>query len=106
MGDERMKPMIRIEGTVGRLVLVEQFDFNVHREFRQATQSLLEDTDIQEIWVDFDQVTFLDSSALGMLLLLKERAEGVKKGLVLANCKDVVLQVLQIACFDRLFTLR
>lgn len=101
-----MKPTIRIEGEIGRLVLAEQFDFNIHREFRQATQSLLDDSEIKEIWVDFDRVTFLDSSALGMLLLLKERAEGVKKALVLANCKDVVLQVLQIACFDRLFTLK
>ena len=61
---------------------------------------------MQEIQVDFDQVPFLDSSALGMLLLLKERATSQKKSMALINCRDTVLQVLEIACFFKMFTIK
>jgi len=101
-----MKPVVKLEGSTGRLVLVGQFDFNMHKDFRQASQELLDNPEIQEIAVDFDQVPFLDSSALGMLLLLKERASLQKKSLLLVNCHDTVQQVLEIACFNKMFTIQ
>ncbi|GGY22015.1 STAS domain-containing protein [Paludibacterium paludis] len=100
-----MKPLIKIEGTTGRLMLIGQFDFNMHKDFRQASQELLDNHSINEIVVDFDQVPFLDSSALGMLLLLKERAAAQKKTMVLSNCHETVQQVLEIACFNKMFTI-
>ncbi|PXX38010.1 MULTISPECIES: STAS domain-containing protein [Aquitalea] len=101
-----MKPVVKVEGQVGTLVLVGQFDFNLHKDFRLASQELLENPAVQEIQVDFDQVPFLDSSALGMLLLLKERATSQKKSMSLINCRDTVLQVLEIACFNKMFTIK
>jgi len=53
-----------------------------------------------------DSLPYLDSSALGMLLLLKERAGAAGKDLALVQCKDTVRQVLEIACFTKLFTIR
>lgn len=100
-----MKPVIKIEGSEGRLVLIGQFDFNLHRDFRQASQELLDNDQINQIVIDFDQVPFLDSSALGMLLLLKERAALQRKSMRLVNCKDTVLQVLEIACFNKMFVI-
>jgi anti-anti-sigma factor len=101
-----MKPVVKIEGKVGRLILVGQFDFNMHKDFRLASQELLDHTGVDEILVDFDQVPFLDSSALGMLLLLKERSALQKKTLALVNCHDTVQQVLEIACFNKMFTIQ
>ncbi|CUA81454.1 MULTISPECIES: STAS domain-containing protein [Gulbenkiania] len=101
-----MKPVIKLEGSVGRLVLVGPFDFNMHKDFRQASQSLLDEPGVEEILVDFEQVPFLDSSALGMLLLLKERAAAQKRTLALINCRDTVKQVLEIACFNKMFVIR
>ncbi|WP_174875272.1 STAS domain-containing protein [Vogesella oryzae] len=101
-----MKPIVRIEGKSGSIVLVGQFDFNVHKDFRAASQELLENSAISHIEVDFEQVPYLDSSALGMLLLLKERAGAAGKDLALVNCRDTVRQVLEIACFTKLFTIR
>jgi anti-anti-sigma factor len=100
-----MKPVVKIEGSSGRLILVGQFDFNMHKDFRQATQELLDNPAVTDILVDFDQVPFLDSSALGMLLLLKERAALQKKTLALVHCHDTVQQVLDIACFNKMFTI-
>lgn len=101
-----MKPIVKIDGKRGVIALVGQFDFNVHKDFRAASQELLENADVSLIEVDFEQVPYLDSSALGMLLLLKERAGAAGKELALVNCKDTVRQVLEIACFTKLFTLR
>ncbi|MFN4237407.1 MAG: STAS domain-containing protein [Vogesella sp.] len=101
-----MKPIVKIEGKTGVVLLIGQFDFNVHKDFRAASQELLENAEITHIDVDFDQVPYLDSSALGMLLLLKERAGAAGKELALVNCKDTVRQVLEIACFTKLFTIR
>ena len=47
---------------------------------------------------------YLDSSALGMLL--REKAEGKGKRLVLSGLQGTVKQVLDIANFGMLFTLR
>lgn len=101
-----MKPVVKIEGSTGRLILVGQFDFNMHKDFREASQALLDAAQVSDIQVDFDQVPFLDSSALGMLLLLKERAALQKKALSLVNCHDTVQQVLEIACFNKMFNIQ
>lgn len=101
-----MKPIVSVEGSIGTMRLIGQFDFNLHKDFRQVSQELLDNPAVQEIHVDFDQVPFLDSSALGMLLLLKERAAGQKKSMILINCREAVMQVFEIACFNKMFTIR
>lgn len=101
-----MMPTVEIENDVGRIILPGQFDFSTHREFRQACETLIANQGIKELLVDFQSVNYLDSSALGMLLLLKEKVGSAGKSLALVNCRDVVKQVLEIACFGKIFTIR
>lgn len=101
-----MLPTVEIEGEVGRVVLTGQFDFSSHREFRQVCESLVGNPAVKELLVDFQNVVYLDSSALGMLLLLKEKISTAGKTLALVNCRDAVRQVLEIACFGKIFTIR
>lgn len=101
-----MLPTVAIEGEVGRVVLTGQFDFSSHREFRQVCESLVGNPAVKELLVDFQNVVYLDSSALGMLLLLKEKISTAGKTLALVNCRDAVRQVLEIACFGKIFTIR
>lgn len=86
--------------------LVGRFDFNSHRVFREAYESQLNMNDVREFDIDFSQVDYLDSSALGMLLMLKEKAQAASKTVVLSNCKGTVKQVLDIANFGKIFTMR
>ena len=44
-----------------------------------------------------------DSSALGMLLQLKEKSDALKKVIKLQNCSQLAKDVLAIANFDKLF---
>ena len=80
-----------------------RFDFNAHREFREAIDSATGQADAKEVQVDLAGVDYLDSSALGMLLMLRDRCKGAGKAVSLANCRGAVKQVLDIANFSRLF---
>lgn len=86
--------------------LLGRFDFNSHRVFREAYESQLNAPDTREFEIDFAQVDYLDSSALGMLLMLKEKAQAAAKTVTLANCKGTVKQVLDIANFGKIFAMR
>lgn len=91
------KSVIRLEG---------RFDFNAHRTFREAYEPALGLTGVSEFEIDFGKVDYLDSSALGMLLMLKEKAQASGKTVALVNCRGTVKQVLEIANFGKLFTMR
>ena len=81
-----------------------RFDFNAHREFREAVDSALAGT-AKEIQVDLGGVDYLDSSALGMLLMLRDKAKGAGREVSLAKCTGAVKQVLDIANFGKLFAI-
>lgn len=93
------------EQGVFRLQLKGRFDFNSQRTFRTSYDEPLANPDIRSVEIDLGQVDYLDSSALGMLLLLKERSTAANKELKLVNCHGTVKQVLEVANFNKLFTI-
>lgn len=82
-----------------------RFDFNAHREFREAVDQAIKES-ANTIQVDLGSVDYLDSSALGMLLMLRDKAKGSGKEVVLANARGSVKQVIDIANFGKLFSLQ
>jgi len=76
-----------------------RFDFSSHPEFRGAFSAL---TPGINVIVDFSATTYIDSAALGMLLLLRDRV-GDARHIQLAGCKGQPDQVLRIANFHKLF---
>jgi HptB-dependent secretion and biofilm anti anti-sigma factor len=83
--------------------LVGRFDFNTHRDFRSAYEPLVADAAVRSVTVDFSSVDYLDSSALGMLLMLRDRFSGANKEVALSGVRGNVKQVLDIANFNKLF---
>lgn len=79
-----------------------RFDFNAHKVFRETYQALL-DEKATVIVLDLSQVDYLDSSALGMLLQFKEKADSQNTKIALQNCSQLAKDVLAIANFDKLF---
>ena len=96
----------QVNGNKARLILNGRFDFNSHSVFNQSADSLLKNAGIDELELDFEQVKYIDSSAMGILLLFKERAKAASKSIALVNCKGSVAQVLELSNFHRLFTLK
>ena len=92
--NESGKATIKLDG---------RFDFNTHREFRSAYEPLVADASVRSVVVDFSGVDYLDSSALGMLLMLRDKLGGANKEVALVGVRGNVKQVLDIANFARLF---
>ena len=93
-------------GQHATLRLEGRFDFNASREFRDSYERILARREIESIDVDLSAVNYLDSSALGMLLLLREKAEPTGVKLALVNSRGAVRQILEVANFHKLFVLR
>ena len=85
------------------LQIPERFDFGYHREFTDQYQTLLEDNSVTKIALDFSRVGYLDSSALGMMVLFQKKAKGKSVSVRIRGAKDSAKEILQIANFDRLF---
>lgn len=95
-----------VDVTEGRAVirLEGRFDFNSHRDFREAVDAALA-SPASVVAVDLAGVEYLDSSALGMLLMLRDRAKSAAREVTLTGCRNAVKQILDIANFGKLFTI-
>ena len=100
-----MQQVLRTEDGRAIVRLTGRFEFSMHREFREAVDTVLQDKDIDSVVIDLAGVDYLDSSALGMLLMLRDRANTARKTLSLANPRGMVKQALEIARFDKLFSI-
>lgn len=77
-----------------------RFDFSCHTAFREAYTTARE---AAEFIVDMEEASYMDSAALGMLLLLREHAQQNGGRVTITNCRGQTYDVLQIANFHRLF---
>jgi anti-anti-sigma factor len=98
-----MEAQLNAENARAVISLEGRFDFSRHREFRGACDQALAAAGVREVEVDFGRVDYIDSSALGMLLMLRDNARGANKTVKLANCRGNVRQILDIANFSKLF---
>ncbi len=83
------------------IIVTGRFDFSLHNEFRNTYRQINE----PGIYVrlDLGGTEYLDSSALGMLLL-KEHVEASKGRVCITNPKPNIKDVLTLANFDKLFS--
>lgn len=91
------------DGVTLTIAIDGRFDFSVHQEFRQAYEQAAQAP--QQYVIDMSDTTYLDSSALGMLLLLRDHAGGDNATISIICCNDDVRKILTISNFDQLFTI-
>ncbi|MBH3427750.1 STAS domain-containing protein [Pseudomonas alkylphenolica] len=77
-----------------------RFDFGKHQEFREAYERNAQPASVV---VDLKEATYLDSSALGMLLLLRDHVGGDDSEIRVVNTSSDVRKILAISNFDKLF---
>ena len=80
-----------------------RFDFSAHQEFRDAYEKAGES--VKQYTIDMSNATYLDSSALGMLLLLRDHAGGDSANVRITKCNPDVRKILTISNFEQLFTI-
>lgn len=92
------------DGAILTINIEGRFDFSSHQEFRRAYE--VSGIKPASYVVDLKATTHLDSSALGMLLLLRDYAGGDKSTISIVNCNDDVKKILSISNFEQLFTVQ
>lgn len=86
---------IKIDGT---------FDFSVHKDFRASYEGVVSKG--TPVVVDLREVEYIDSSALGMLLMLREYLGDDKADVTLEVRSPAVRNILQVSNFHQLFDVR
>lgn len=80
------------------------FNLALHGAFRDACKRLFSHTGLQAIEVDLMETEYLDSSALGMLLVLRDQAHdhGIRQ-ILISNTRPAIRQLFSLAKFDTFF---
>lgn len=93
-----------VNGDVVTISIDGIFDVSIYELFKEACRVHLSDT--TQFVIDMDNTTYMDSSALGMLLLLREKTQGDQNRVKLVNVDKNVLSILEVAQFQRLFNIQ
>ena len=91
------------DGTQVTILISGRFDFAMHQDFSKAYKQYPKGEKAYK--VDLAEAEYMDSSAMGMLLQLREYSDKEAGGVTLANGNEGVKEILRIANFDRLFSM-
>lgn len=81
----------------------ERFDFSLHQQFRESYTNVTQQG--LTYILDLSSTEYMDSSALGMILLLKDHVQLYAGKLIISKPNETVRQILEIAQFQRLMTI-
>lgn len=85
-----------------QITISGDFNFDVNTGFREVYRNI-NPNEVSSVSVNLKNTSYMDSSALGMLLLLDEHFENTR--ISLEECPDYIQSVLQIANFDQKFSI-
>ncbi|MCP4470638.1 MAG: STAS domain-containing protein [Gammaproteobacteria bacterium] len=89
------------DGNSVTIAVTGKFDFQLYDEFRTAYISTV-GTGVS-YKLDLSATDYLDSSAMGMLLLLREHAGGETADIEITRVSPEVRKILEVANFGKLF---
>ena len=79
-----------------------RFDFNAHHDFRDIYRNEKSDATYN---IDMSGTEYIDSSALGMLLLLREHAGNEAAKINISGCNEDIKKIFAISNFEKLFNI-
>jgi anti-anti-sigma factor len=89
------------DGKTLTIRLPKSFDLSISKEFRTLDKA--KNREITQFIIDFSGTDHMDSSALGMLLLLREELGGDAAHITLSKCSANIRDLLRLARFEDLF---
>lgn len=99
-----MNHEVRTIGDGKEVILSGRLTFADHVGFRSLI-ALLDEPGLKQLIFDLSAVDFVDSAALGMLLLARDTAASNNIYVVLRGARDRVKRIMEVAQFDTLFTI-
>lgn len=92
LSDDGNELVIKIDG---------RFDFHVHADFKDTYSNLPPTT---RFTIDLEKTSYMDSSAMGMLLLLREYVGSDPENIRIVNTSPDVKKALSISNLDKLLS--
>ena len=80
-----------------------RFDFSMNSDFRKVLGESEES--VAKYVIDMGAVEDIDSSALGMLLLLRDKAGGDAANIDIIKCNPDIVEMLRMANFQTMFNI-
>lgn len=81
-----------------------RFDISLHRAFSDSYKDKI--GSISNVIMDMADVEYIDSSGLGMMLVLRERIGGDDARIDIINVSPGVEKILKTTNYDRLFNIK
>jgi len=98
-----IKTKISEDGTIFTITISGRFDITAYKDFGESYKDKLES--VSKWIIDMAEVEYVDSSALGMLLMLRERAGGGKADINVVNLNSDLKKIFTTANFHKLFSM-
>lgn len=92
---------INNNGKVLTISVIGNFSFELQDAFRASYES----GGMERYIIDLEHTEYMDSAALGMLLMMREMVGGDNADITLQNCGQDIRVILKVANFEDLFTI-
>ncbi len=99
-----VKQTMSNDGKIMHISVTGRFDYKITKEFRESYNTAAKHKGVT-YYVNLNDTSYIDSSALGILLLLRERAKNNDGRVILEQPGEQVNQTLKVANFEKLFTI-
>ena len=96
---------VKAASNTATIFLSGHFAFDAHREFKAAYKKQLDNSQVGNVVIDLSGVEYLDSSALGMLMVMRDRVQDAGKSLTLSKPSSIAARTFDIAGFHKMFTI-
>jgi len=84
--------------------IIGDFIYNDHDEFLEIVKKIKK-AEYEKMYLNFSECNFLDSAAMGMLVIASDAANECGVKLAIKGAKDRVKRVLYAARFDTIFNI-
>lgn len=95
---------ISTNANIASIQLSGQFTFSDTQNFKQILE-LVGGNHTKSISLNFENVTFIDSAGMGMLLLLRDECQANKINISIHSTHGQVEKIFYISKFDQLFSI-
>lgn len=97
-----MRHSINIDNRKFILKIMGELNFEEHITFKNIIR-MISESDVKDLSINIDDLTYVDSAGLGMLLLLHEAAKGKNIQPVIEGGNEKNLRLFKLARFDQYF---
>ena len=92
------------DGKEIHIKITGRFDYKISQEFRETYRQVPGQEGVA-YYINLSDANYMDSSALGMLLLLREHAKCRGGAVIIDHPSEQVNDILKVANFEQLFTI-